>query len=63
MGDGGIGMPEIATAPDLDVSDRGVIGGQRALITLHVASDVVNEYEDAARSKKPGAHIRRLTAL
>jgi VWFA-related protein len=42
VGDGGIGMPEIATAPDLDVSDQGVISGQRALITLHVASDVVN---------------------
>jgi len=41
-GDGGIAMPEIASVPDVDVSDQGVISGQRTLITLHTAAEVVN---------------------
>jgi VWFA-related protein len=42
VGDGGIAMPQIASAPDIDVSDQGVISGQRTLITLHTAAEVVN---------------------
>jgi VWFA-related protein len=42
FGDGGIAMPEIASVPDIDVSDQGMISGQRTLITLHTASEVVN---------------------
>lgn len=46
MGDGGIGgivaMPEIGSAPDIDISDQGAISGQRSLVTLHTAADVVN---------------------
>lgn len=41
-GEGRTLMPEIVGVPDVDVSEQGVISGQRALVTLHTAADVVN---------------------
>jgi VWFA-related protein len=42
VGDNGIAMPQIASVPDVDVSDQGITSGQRAMITLHTSGEVVN---------------------